>query len=191
MGGWGSGSIPKAPLIKGSPVGSPSRDGAGKPSGSTGPGLLCTGCVNWGKLLLGSSGFHICERACCCRGDRDGGACAVMVMYRACMQVTFFPPLKIGEGINPAAGLETYLLCHYPALQEQTLGRREKIGSLGTPEHRVSRTAGSGVAVSSPCLSSGLSPTWTSGSHLQHSRSAVEPDTLSPTQGYLHSAPRR
>lgn len=48
---------------------------------------------------------------------------------QACVKVTFFfSPLKIGKGINPAAGLETCLLCHYPALQEQMLGRREKKG---------------------------------------------------------------
>lgn len=56
-------------------------------------------------------------------------------------------------------------------------------GSLGSPECRPSRPAGSGVSGSSPRLSSGPSLSWTSSQHLQHDRS-VESDPLSPTHGY-------
>lgn len=110
---------------------------------------------------------------------------------QACVKVTFFfPHSKLVKALTLQLGwrhvcFAIILLSRSRCLEEE----RKK--ALGTPEHRVSRTTGSGVFVSTPCLSSGPSPTWTSSKHLQHSRSAVETDTLSPTQGYLQSAPRR
>lgn len=155
----------------------PFKARAGKQSGSRGPGLLCTGCVSWGRSLLGSSSLPICQVGMTLpwgvglKGLCRFSECKVLAWKPSLFFTRFMKALTLELGwrqqparpVSCSPGAETW-----------------KKGEKGPLEPQDTESC-QGHTMSSPCLSKFQVQVLR---HLQHNQS------LSPTQGWFRSAPR-